>query len=62
VPVPNQESERSCICVLGGIYNQESERSCICVLGGIYNQESTNDIQIQNILDVTRAIGDTLTK
>ena len=25
----NQESERSCICVLG-VSNQESERSCIC--------------------------------
>ena len=28
-PVPIQESERSCICVLGV---QESDRSCICVL------------------------------
>ena len=34
----NQESERSCICVLG-VLNQESERSCVCVLG-VSSQES----------------------
>jgi len=34
VPVPSQESEQSCICVLGvSLPSQESERSCICVLG-----------------------------
>ena len=37
MPVPSQESERSCICVLGllilPIPSQENERSCICVLG-----------------------------
>jgi hypothetical protein len=32
VSIPSQESERSCICVLG-VSSQESERSCICVLG-----------------------------
>jgi hypothetical protein len=32
VSVPSQESERSCIGVLG-ISSQESERTCICVLG-----------------------------
>ena len=35
LPVPSQESERSCICVLGllimPVPSQESERSCICV-------------------------------
>ena len=39
LPVPSQESERSCICVLGllilpvpsQVPSQESERSCICV-------------------------------
>ena len=36
LPVPSQESERSCICVLGllillPVSSQESERSCICV-------------------------------
>ena len=36
--IERQESERSCICVLG-VSNQESERSCICVLG-VSNQES----------------------
>ena len=35
LPVPSQESERSCICVLGllillPVSSQESERSCIC--------------------------------
>ena len=38
MPVPRQESERSCICVLG-VSRQESERSCICVLG-VSRQES----------------------
>jgi hypothetical protein len=38
VPVTSQESERSCICVLG-VPSQESERSCICVLG-VPSQES----------------------
>ena len=37
VPVSSQESEQSCICVLGltevPVSSQESERSCICVLG-----------------------------
>ena len=37
LPVPSQESERSCICVLGllilPVPSQENERSCICVLG-----------------------------
>ena len=32
VPVPSQENERSCICVLG-LSSHGSERSCICVLG-----------------------------
>ena len=37
MPVPSQESERSCICVLGllillPVPSQESARSCICVL------------------------------
>ena len=32
MPVPNQESEQSCTCVLG-VPNQESEQSCTCVLG-----------------------------
>jgi hypothetical protein len=36
--VPSQESERSCICVLG-VPSQESERSCICMLG-VPSQES----------------------
>jgi hypothetical protein len=35
LPVPSQESERSCICVLGllilPVPSQESERSCMCV-------------------------------
>ena len=35
LPVPSQESERSCICVLRllilPVPSQESERSCICV-------------------------------
>ena len=31
-PAPSQESEWSCICVLG-VSNQESEWSCICALG-----------------------------
>ena len=35
LPVPSQESERSCICVLGllilPVPSQESDRSCICV-------------------------------
>jgi hypothetical protein len=36
LPVPSQESERSCICVLGllillPVPSQKSERSCICV-------------------------------
>jgi hypothetical protein len=31
-PVPSQERERSCICVLG-VSSQEHERSSICVLG-----------------------------
>ena len=38
VSIPSQESERSCICVLG-VSSQESERSCICVLG-VSSQES----------------------
>ena len=35
VPVSSQESEQSCICVLGEVpvSSQESEQSCICVLG-----------------------------
>ena len=36
--VSSQESERSCICVLG-VSSQESERSCICVLE-VSSQES----------------------
>ena len=40
LPVPSQESERSCICVLGllilPVPSQESERSCICVLGLLF--------------------------
>ena len=32
VPVSSQESERSCLCMLG-VPSQESERSCICVSG-----------------------------
>ena len=38
VRVSSQESERSCICVLG-VSSQESERSCICVLE-VSSQES----------------------
>jgi hypothetical protein len=32
VPIPSQESEQSCTCVLG-VPSQESEQSCTCVLG-----------------------------
>jgi hypothetical protein len=41
VSVPSQESERSCIGVLG-ISSQESERSCICVLGVSVLSHCTN--------------------
>jgi hypothetical protein len=39
VPVPSQESQQSCICVLGvhfikvPVPSQESQQLCICVLG-----------------------------
>jgi hypothetical protein len=41
-PVPGQESDWSCICVLGvSLPSQESYWSCICVLGvSLPNQES----------------------
>ena len=48
MPVPSQESERSCICVLGVHFievpapGQESERSCICVLEVSILSLSTN--------------------
>ena len=38
MPVPSQESEESCICVLG-LSSQEGEESCICVLE-VSSQES----------------------
>ena len=36
--VPSQDSEMSCICVLG-VSSQDSEMSCICVLG-VSSQDS----------------------
>ena len=58
MPVPSQESERSCICVLGLLIlplpSQESERSYICVLGllmlHVPGQESEGHVFVLGLL------------
>ena len=59
LPVPSQENERSCICVLGllilPVPSQESERSCICVLGllilPVPSQESERSCICVRVID-----------
>ena len=60
LPVPSQESEWSCICVLGLLIlpvgpSQESEQSCICVLGllilPVPSQESERSCICVRVID-----------